>query len=140
MMKSPGAQCVILKLVARALRQPERGSTTISCILEILMHCFVLCSSSLKKGVELSILGILMCSLCLSLSQMTSSILENCTHSLTAHHGSIHSIKNFQDYKIKAQILLKFEKTCPDGPQKGPKLSKTSRLTIAEPLNPFGPL
>ena len=64
MMKSPGAQCVILKLVARALRQPESGSATISCILEILMRCFVLCSSSLKEGVELSIFEILMCSLC----------------------------------------------------------------------------
>ena len=74
MMKSPGAQCVILKLVARALRQPERGSSTISCILEILMRCFVLCSSSLKEGVELSILEIFMCSLCLSIALRISKI------------------------------------------------------------------
>ena len=73
MMKSPGAQCVILKLVARALRQPESGSATISCILEILMRCFVLCSSSLKEGVELSIFEILMCSLC-SLCSLCLSI------------------------------------------------------------------
>ena len=153
-MKSPGAQCVILKLVARALRQPERGSSTISCILEILMRCFVLCSSSLKEGVELSILEIFMCSLCLSIALRISKITRFsprfCSNLSKTLWICLRQVKNWPGIQRKilpsniCQTLslwsnklifcLKWSKSV----QMGPKLSKKSRLPFRNLLDPFG--
>ena len=51
-------------------------------------------------------------------------------------------LRQTQLYPYEATNWFLSEKVqkCPDGPKRGPKLSKTSRLTITDPLDPFGPL